>query len=131
MIRDLVSYRITYFDLFFFFSYIRVNLYVITGVDVDECTNVELNDCHSAGKCTNVFGSFHCTCPEGYRDPWAGDNHRSGRNCETCNAAYCNHRGECSFHNGQPICKYVKLFLCLVPSLPSTYYLPIYLLFLV
>ncbi|XP_065215388.1 uncharacterized protein pwn isoform X2 [Planococcus citri] len=73
--------------------------------DVDECTDPELNDCHSAGKCTNVFGSFHCTCPEGYRDPMAGDNHSSGRTCEACNAGYCNHRGECSFLNGQPICK--------------------------
>ncbi|XKL59392.1 hypothetical protein PGB90_000408 [Kerria lacca] len=73
--------------------------------DVDECSNPDLNDCHPAGKCTNVFGSFHCTCPEGYRDPWVGNNHRSGRSCETCDAGYCNHRGDCSFHNSQPVCK--------------------------
>lgn len=75
-------------------------------LDVDECSSSDLNDCHPAGKCTNVFGSFHCTCPEGYRDPWAGNNHRSGRFCETCDSGYCNHRGDCSFHNGQPVCRY-------------------------
>ncbi|XP_050544267.1 uncharacterized protein LOC126907194 [Daktulosphaira vitifoliae] len=73
--------------------------------DLDECTSTELNDCHPLGKCTNVFGTFQCTCPEGYRDPWVGNAQRSGRTCETCDPAQCNLRGECFFQAGQPVCK--------------------------
>uniref|UniRef100_A0A2S2QSQ5 Sperm flagellar membrane protein n=2 Tax=Sipha flava TaxID=143950 RepID=A0A2S2QSQ5_9HEMI len=73
--------------------------------DLDECSSAELNDCHPLGKCTNVFGTFQCACPDGYRDPWIGNTQRSGRTCETCDPGQCNLRGECFFQAGQPVCK--------------------------
>ncbi|XP_050440511.1 mucin-5AC [Adelges cooleyi] len=73
--------------------------------DLDECASPELNDCHPLGKCTNLFGTFQCACPDGYRDPWIGNVQRSGRTCETCDPAQCNLRGECFFQAGQPVCK--------------------------
>lgn len=47
--------------------------------------------------CTNVWGSFHCQCIQGLRDPWSDQAQRSGRECQTCPDAYCNNRGTCSF----------------------------------
>ncbi|KAI5693234.1 hypothetical protein M8J75_011495 [Diaphorina citri] len=32
--------------------------------DINECSSPELNDCSPAARCTNVFGSFQCTCPD-------------------------------------------------------------------
>ncbi|XP_023724328.1 uncharacterized protein LOC111873651 isoform X2 [Cryptotermes secundus] len=72
--------------------------------DVNECTSRELHDCHHEAQCSNVFGSFRCSCPEGYRDPWAGNPHRSGRQCETCSPEHCSGRGECRYEAGQPVC---------------------------
>ncbi|KDR11404.1 Sushi, nidogen and EGF-like domain-containing protein 1, partial [Zootermopsis nevadensis] len=72
--------------------------------DVDECSSRELHDCHHQAHCSNVFGSFRCSCPEGYRDPWAGNPHRSGRQCETCSPEHCNSRGECRYEAGLPVC---------------------------
>lgn len=74
-------------------------------IDLDECNSPDLNDCHPLGKCTNMFGTFQCSCPDGYRDPWIGNAHRSGRTCETCDPGQCNLRGECFFQAGQPVCK--------------------------
>lgn len=73
--------------------------------DLDECSSPEMNDCHPLGKCTNLFGTFQCACPDGYRDPWIGNAQRSGRTCETCDPGQCNLRGECFFQAGQPMCK--------------------------
>ncbi|KAI5693233.1 hypothetical protein M8J75_011495 [Diaphorina citri] len=73
--------------------------------DINECSSPELNDCSPAARCTNVFGSFQCTCPEGTRDPWVGNLHQSGRTCESCDPSNCNHRGTCSYQTGQPVCK--------------------------
>ncbi|XP_046682010.1 uncharacterized protein LOC124368728 isoform X3 [Homalodisca vitripennis] len=73
--------------------------------DLDECQHTDLHDCHLVATCSNTFGSFHCVCPEGYRDPWAGNNHHSGRECHTCPQDFCNHRGECRYQNDQPVCK--------------------------
>ncbi|XP_069686033.1 uncharacterized protein pwn isoform X2 [Periplaneta americana] len=72
--------------------------------DVDECSSRELHDCHHQAICSNIFGSFRCSCPEGYRDPWAGNPHRSGRQCETCSSEHCSSRGECRYESGQPVC---------------------------
>lgn len=89
----------------------RIELYYIyfflcdSCTDLDECNSPELNDCHPLGKCTNVFGTFQCACPDGYRDPWIGNAQRSGRTCETCDPGQCNLRGECFFQAGQPVCK--------------------------
>ncbi len=33
--------------------------------DVDECKNGEHN-CHVNAQCNNMFGSFNCTCLQGY-----------------------------------------------------------------
>ena len=42
-------------------------------VDVDECANVETNDCDLNALCTNTEGSYVCRCLKGYE----GD----GKNC--------------------------------------------------
>ncbi|CAH1956225.1 unnamed protein product [Acanthoscelides obtectus] len=72
--------------------------------DLDECSSPELHDCHSLAKCINVFGGFKCECGEGYRDPWADNKHRAGKQCEQCSPAHCNNRGECKYQNGQEVC---------------------------
>ncbi|CAB3383733.1 Hypothetical predicted protein [Cloeon dipterum] len=78
----------------------------VSGVaDVDECANAELNDCHAKATCTNIFGTYRCSCEAGLRDPWAGNIQRSGRQCEACPADFCSNRGECSFSSsGERIC---------------------------
>ncbi|XP_054280542.1 uncharacterized protein LOC128998442 [Macrosteles quadrilineatus] len=73
--------------------------------DLDECQHPELHDCHQVATCSNTFGSYQCVCPDGYRDPWVDNSHHSGRECQTCPTEYCNHRGECRYHNDQPVCK--------------------------
>ncbi|KAI5708761.1 hypothetical protein M8J76_002729 [Diaphorina citri] len=44
-----------------FYSYSISNLFFS---DINECSSPELNDCSPAARCTNVFGSFQCTCPD-------------------------------------------------------------------
>nr|CAD7199187.1 unnamed protein product [Timema douglasi] len=78
--------------------------------DVDECSNKELHDCHEQATCNNVFGSFRCTCSDGYKDPWAGNPHRSGRQCDTCSPEHCNSRGECRYEDGHQVCHCVGNF---------------------
>ena len=41
--------------------------------DVDECGNVEENECHLNAMCTNTEGLYVCRCKKGY----VGD----GKNC--------------------------------------------------
>ncbi|XP_060537109.1 uncharacterized protein LOC132708653 isoform X2 [Cylas formicarius] len=72
--------------------------------DLDECTSQELHDCHEAAKCINIFGGFKCECLEGYRDLWANNKYRGGRECEQCSPKHCSNRGECKFQNGQEVC---------------------------
>jgi len=73
--------------------------------DLDECQHTDLHDCHAAATCSNTFGSFQCVCPDGYRDPWAGNSHHSGRECHTCPPEHCNHRGQCLYRNLEPTCQ--------------------------
>ncbi|XP_055624298.1 uncharacterized protein LOC129767424 isoform X2 [Toxorhynchites rutilus septentrionalis] len=75
--------------------------------DVDECTSEELNDCDEAAKCTNMFGTFRCECGFGYRDPWADQPQRAGRECLSCPDSYCNNRGTCVYDNAnnKQVCK--------------------------
>ena len=42
-------------------------------LDIDECSNSTLNNCHADATCTNTDGNFTCTCNNGYE----GD----GTNC--------------------------------------------------
>jgi len=35
-------------------------------VDIDECSNSTMNDCHVNATCTNTDGSFTCACKPGY-----------------------------------------------------------------
>ncbi|XP_062553131.1 uncharacterized protein LOC134218226 isoform X3 [Armigeres subalbatus] len=75
--------------------------------DVDECTSDELNDCDDEAKCTNMFGTFRCECGFGYRDPWADQPQRAGRECLSCPDSYCNNRGTCMYDNAntKQVCK--------------------------
>ncbi|XP_052219502.1 neurogenic locus notch homolog protein 1-like isoform X2 [Dreissena polymorpha] len=45
--------------------------------DIDECSNIDLNDCHRFSNCTNTPGSYTCKCIDGYVDL---DDNR-GRKC--------------------------------------------------
>ena len=38
---------------------------LVSFSDVDECVNGTQN-CHSNANCTNIAGSFYCTCNPGY-----------------------------------------------------------------
>uniref|UniRef100_A0A182WIQ2 EGF-like domain-containing protein n=1 Tax=Anopheles minimus TaxID=112268 RepID=A0A182WIQ2_9DIPT len=75
--------------------------------DVDECTSDELNDCDEEAHCTNLFGTFRCECNVGFRDPWADQPQRAGRECLSCPESYCTNRGTCSYDNAnnRQVCK--------------------------
>lgn len=73
--------------------------------DVDECSEVELNDCHAEAVCTNMWGSFVCECGEGYKDPWSDQVQRAGRECQSCPDSFCNNRGTCIYSDeGKETC---------------------------
>jgi hypothetical protein len=42
------------------------HMLTITSVDIDECTNSSTNNCSSDATCTNIDGSYYCTCHAGY-----------------------------------------------------------------
>ncbi|XP_055538806.1 uncharacterized protein LOC129726146 isoform X2 [Wyeomyia smithii] len=75
--------------------------------DVDECISDDLNDCDEEASCTNMFGTFRCECGYGFRDPWADQPQRSGRECLSCPDSYCNNRGTCMYDNSnnKQICR--------------------------
>lgn len=39
---------------------------LLTLTDIDECEEDDDNNCHENAECTNVAGSFNCTCEEDY-----------------------------------------------------------------
>jgi hypothetical protein len=39
--------------------------FLYNSVDIDECRNNN-NNCHSNASCSNVIGSYTCTCSTGY-----------------------------------------------------------------
>lgn len=73
--------------------------------DLNECSNVDTNDCSKHARCFNEFGSFRCECELGYEDKYADDKHKSGRSCSSCSPAFCGNRGECLITNGDKTCK--------------------------
>ncbi|XP_071449255.1 uncharacterized protein [Hetaerina americana] len=81
-------------------------------MDLDECSQPELNDCSPNAQCTNIYGSFRCKCKDGLRDPalpfgvltgreppmGLEEERRVGRRCESCSAqVHCMSRGTCTF----------------------------------
>lgn len=48
-------------------------------VDLNECADPGMNDCHELAECINLFGSFACQCKPGYGDRFAGDVDKAGR----------------------------------------------------
>ncbi|XP_072272969.1 uromodulin-like [Pyxicephalus adspersus] len=68
-------------------------------VDIDECANSTLNDCHPLAVCSNGLGSYTCTCPYGYN----GD----GKHCGVtyCSpGTQCNSIEDCINYNGSYSC---------------------------
>ncbi|XP_002404782.4 uncharacterized protein LOC8031232 [Ixodes scapularis] len=72
--------------------------------DVNECNDMNLNDCSANGVCENVFGTFRCACKAGYTDKYPDTKWKSGRTCSACAPDYCNLRGECRISNGHREC---------------------------
>lgn len=79
-------------------------------IDLDECSSPELNDCHSSANCTNAWGTFHCKCAPGLRDPWSDQIQRAGRECVSCSNSYCNNRGACQYDESgtQLVCECIN-----------------------
>ncbi|XP_053550225.1 uncharacterized protein LOC128641725 [Bombina bombina] len=68
-------------------------------VDIDECANPDLNDCHPLAVCTNRHEGYSCTCPNGY----TGD----GKYCEINQCVQndpCSVNVDCNKINGSYTC---------------------------
>ncbi|KAL3826136.1 hypothetical protein ACJIZ3_022165 [Penstemon smallii] len=60
------------------------NPYLDPGcTDIDECTDPSKNGCVQ-NACINTPGSFHCSCPHGYK----GDGRRAGKGCIAPNSKF-------------------------------------------
>ena len=55
-------------------------IFIIFLLDINECNNLEDNNCHKNAICTNTNGSFTCQCENGYTG-----------NGTTCNGKWLNH----------------------------------------
>uniref|UniRef100_UPI00359018BB fibrillin-1-like n=1 Tax=Myxine glutinosa TaxID=7769 RepID=UPI00359018BB len=70
-------------------------------VDFDECKNSKHN-CHHF--CTNIFGTYECSCRSGYSlDPQDKNTCRDNNECNT--KSLCNNGGKCSNTLGSYECK--------------------------
>ena len=62
-------------------GFFKVNENDKTCHDMNECTTTEeshnKHDCDTHADCTNNFGSYSCTCHDG----WTGDGHTKKRSC--------------------------------------------------
>ncbi|XP_055928290.1 uncharacterized protein LOC129959471 [Argiope bruennichi] len=79
--------------------------------DVNECSDINLNDCAGDGACLNVFGTFICRCKPGYIDPFKHDERRSGRKCLACQPDYCSYHGQCFVVQDQKLCNCTGNFI--------------------
>ena len=43
-----------------------MSLYKQFFLDVDECADSSQNNCSSNATCTDIIGSYYCTCDSGY-----------------------------------------------------------------
>ncbi|KAM4023720.1 uromodulin-like [Anomaloglossus baeobatrachus] len=58
-------------------------------VDINECLDPKLNDCHSLATCTNTQGNYSCSCP--------GSHYGDGRHCYKCSDV-CGQDMDCMNH---------------------------------
>lgn len=79
--------------------------------DLDECGNVDLNDCGAGAICINTVGSYRCACVGGFADLQPS---LPGRVCsaELRSCDLCNNRGDCiRENNGNIMCRCAKRYL--------------------
>ena len=57
---------------------IKLSIVYFPKLDVDECSDPELNRCSQFADCLNTPGSYECKCLVGYIDM---SNDRSGQHC--------------------------------------------------
>ncbi|XP_076356702.1 uncharacterized protein LOC143249952 isoform X2 [Tachypleus tridentatus] len=96
--------------------------------DFDECSNENYNDCADSAICTNLPGTYTCSCKKHYDDL---DPELPGRVCsgEISSCEYCNGRGDCMITDeGYRICRCHHMYLgrrCEVNGLVLAVVLPI------
>lgn len=71
-------------------------------LDLNECSDPSLNNCHLAAQCENTRGSFECTCSKG----WTGNGVKC-TNVDECSMGLhgCHQRAECKDTEGSYRCE--------------------------
>ncbi|XP_013782292.1 protein jagged-1b-like, partial [Limulus polyphemus] len=70
-------------------------------VDIDECTDKNLNECENSTICTNLPGEYKCKCKENFKHVENND-----KKCiEMCEDNPCGGRGECKTLKNDFFCK--------------------------
>lgn len=89
------------------FNFSEYEIEDISCRDIDECADVNLNDCHlqiAGSVCVNTIGSYQCTCQEGF----AAVNSTDGFSCEDineCELNLCGDHAICVNGNGNFTCQ--------------------------